>query len=622
VIKTVVTKFLLSVAALLFCYGVWAQEVTGALQWRHMPPRAVKPATAAKTTALTQLSLPFFEDFTNYTPYPDAARWVDSEAYVNNTMGKSPVSRGVATLDVLDRDGLPYDPYATEGYRYCDSLTSQPINLGLGTVSPADSIYLSFFYQPQGNGFYPLIQDSLVLFFKTKYGGWQQVWKVEGSSSLPFQQAMVPVTDSLYFSDSFQFRFVNIGRLNLSDAVWNIDYVRMDKNRSMSDTAVTDIAFTTDPTFLLNDYTSMPYNQFLANTAAETASGYTDSIHNATGSMAVVPYTFSAVALNTSTVLQAPTTSSAALGAYSVGSAAFPAYTTTIPSPGPDTRVVFENTYYLNSSGGTGSLANDTIVKDQVFDNYLAYDDGTAEQAYYLNLSATQPGEIAIEWHLNTPDTMRGMAIYFGRQIPDYYNELFNIVVYSSLAGINGAANDDTLLQEQLCIPGYIDTVNHFYIYRFSRPLLLASGTFYAGTVQPASFGSDSLYFGLDVNRIGANHAYYNVMGNWNPSLVQGAIMMRPLLGRDVVSSHVDNLKPVTEIWQAAPNPVKDELNFTFKGDSQAGYSITDLLGHVVMSGTVVNDGSVNVSNLSPGIYLANISINGVWGTPVKIVKL
>ena len=70
-------------------------------------------------------------------------------------------------------------------------------------------------------------------------------------------------------------------------------------------------------------------------------------------------------------------------------------------------KVIFENKYYLQAPSGDASKENDTIVGQQIFDNYLAYDDGTAEMSYFLNLFPTLPGKIAIEHKLNQPDTLR-----------------------------------------------------------------------------------------------------------------------------------------------------------------------------------------------------------------------
>ena len=575
---------------------------------------------AAKKTT-TSLSLPFFEDFTGYGIFPDHTRWVENQVYINNNMCVSPVSRGVATFDALNEHGLPWNPFTNSDFSYTDSLTSQPIDLS--ALTPADSLYLSFFYQPQGNGFFPLPADSLFLFMRVKYGDWVRVWKTPGSTLQPFKQVMIPITDTLYYYSDFQFRFVNIAALNYSDAIWNVDYVRLDRGRNMGDTAISDIAFSADPTFLLNDYTSMPYRQFLANPTAERASQYTDSLHNNYATPQPITYGFSAKDLGTGAILQPLALNTATISPYTIQPLLNSAYSATVPAGGIHDRVVFENKYFIETTTATGSLANDTIVKNQVFDNYLAYDDGTAEQSYYLSLFPTLPGKLAIEHHLNIPDTMQGMAIYFGRQTPSVTYKPFSIVVYSELAGINGAVADNLLYLQDPCNPAYADTINHYWVYKFDTPLPLPAGTFYAGAFMPAESGSDSLYFGLDMNRLGGNHAYYNVLATWNPSLIHGAIMMRPLLGQAVTSSRVTEtaLAP-KNTWDVFPNPAANQLTFEVPGDRNVTYRMTNVQGQVVMSGTITTDATIDISMLNQGMYFVNINANGVEGTPKKIIKL
>ena len=132
----------------------------------------------------TALSLPFFDDFTGSSPYPDASKWVEHQVYINNTMCISPISRGVATFDALNEFGLPYDTLNNGNLVDADSLTSLPIDLS--SNHPSDSIYLSFFYQPGGNGFYPRPEDSLMLYFKKDNG----VWKKHGLLKAALQQVL------------------------------------------------------------------------------------------------------------------------------------------------------------------------------------------------------------------------------------------------------------------------------------------------------------------------------------------------------------------------------------------------------------------------------------------------
>ncbi|MCW3121747.1 MAG: C-terminal target protein, partial [Flavipsychrobacter sp.] len=423
---------------------------------------------------------------------------------------------------------------------------------------------------------------------------------------------------------SFQFRFVNIAAVYWADAVWNIDYVRLDKNRNMYDTVVSDIGFAGDPSFLLNDYTSMPYRQFLPNKATETAPFYSNTIHNNRSVSAPLTYGFTASVLSPAALLQPVVYTNATVSANSIQVLANNAYTTTIPSTavGRNDKVVFENKYFIQPTGLTGSSENDTIVKNIVFDNYLAYDDGSAEKSYYLNLYPTLPGKIAIEYYLNQPDTLRGLSIYFGRQLPFASYKSFSILVYSQLAGVNGAVEDKILLQQDLNNPLYVDTVNHFTNYKFENPLVLPPGTFFIGTLQPPGSGDDSIYFGLDVNRIGGNHAYYNVLNAWNPSLISGAIMMRPLLGQAVVASGVHDVADTRKQWSVSPNPAKDALRFDYDLDTKPTYRITDIQGRTTKEGTVPNSKTIDISGLVPGMYFVTLVAEGVAPVPQKIIKL
>lgn len=595
-----------------------AQEHVAPINYNPLQKRAA--ATYHSLHKTTALSLPFFEDFTGYGVFPDSSKWVDNETYVNNTMCVSPISRGVATFDALNQYGIPYDTTSNTTFSYADSLTSQPIDLsGYG---PGDSLYFSFFYQPGGYGFYPQTQDSLILFMRLDYGNWVPVWQTPGTSLQPFKQVMIPITDSEYFYSSFQFRFVNIAALDYADAVWNVDYIRLNTGRNMNDTAINDVAFTSNPTSLLNDYTYMPYRQFMANPNGERATGYTDSIHNNYTLTESLTYGFTANETISNTPLFTAPTNTATLSPQQIQQLSYPAYTNTVPMQGPDDKVVFENKYYIQSIPGDNSTANDTIVHDQVFDNYLAYDDGTAEQSYYLTMSASQPATLAIEYHLNQPDTLQGVAFYFGRMAPMSDYKYFSIVVYKALGGIAGADTDVLLREEDNLNPAFGDTVNQFFVYRLDTPVVLPAGTFYVGAIQPAYSGSDSLYYGLDMNRIGANHVFYNTLDQWLPSQILGAVMIRPLLGQPVYTTSVSNVSHRAPEWSVSPNPTRDNVRFSFTANSNAVvYRLMDIQGRSIMTGTVKDGSDINISNLSSGVYLVTLTFDGLTSAPKKIVK-
>jgi len=121
----------------------------------------------------TPRELPFIDDFSADNVYPDQHKWTDRDAFVNPDYALFPVNYGMATLDVLDALGNVYQHASTTSFT-ADHLTSYPIRLdsifdvnlaAYRALTPADSVYLSFYYQPQGRGIAPASFDSLVLEF-------------------------------------------------------------------------------------------------------------------------------------------------------------------------------------------------------------------------------------------------------------------------------------------------------------------------------------------------------------------------------------------------------------------------------------------------------------------------
>lgn len=591
--------FLLS---LVWAMDTSAQENIAPIQYRYGNP---KHNTVSSTWKSTALSLPFFEDFSADTLSPSSDKWLDQQVYCNNTMGLNNISKGVATFDGLNQWGIPYDTLNPNALRYADSLTTKPIDLS--SYLPSDSIYLSFFYQPAGNGFAPEKTDSLLLFFKPKTGSaWIKVWSRSDSAVQEFKQVMIPITDSNYLHSNFQFRFVNKVSMGINDDVWNLDYIRMNRGRNINDTNINDIAFTTTPSSILNDYTAMPYRQYLALTSGERAATFQSTLrNNYTSNQTIASFGYSANAIGLGS-LSSGTGSSLAINTQKTADVSFNTYTTT-PSAGTYDKVVFDNTFYCSTSDAIKS--NDSIRGQQVFDNYLAYDDGSAEMSYYLNLFPTLPGKIAIEQHLNQADTLRGLAIYFGRQVPLAKYKYFSIVVYKTIA-YGGAASDTIIYQQDNYQPNYIDSINHFWIYTFRKPVPLNAGTFYIGTTQPALSGSDSLYYGLDRNRTSNNHLYYNVLNVWNPSMVSGALMIRPILGQAVWGTNItERANQTGEQFSISPNPAQDWIVLKdIIADKQTQYEIHDSKGRLVYAGMIAEEQTkINISALAPGMYFMHI---------------
>lgn len=129
-----------------------AQEfLTGIVQNTVLVKEARKGQPMRSADAV---KLPFLDDFSNYTGYPNSQLWLDRQGYVNTGFAILPPTIGVVTLDALDEYGRVY-PQAERIAFPADTLTSNLIRLdsNFRTNRPmqvSDSLYMSFYYQPAG----------------------------------------------------------------------------------------------------------------------------------------------------------------------------------------------------------------------------------------------------------------------------------------------------------------------------------------------------------------------------------------------------------------------------------------------------------------------------------------
>jgi hypothetical protein len=127
--------------------------------------------------------IPFIDDFSNYTGYPDTALWIGRQAFVNQSFAVNPPTIGCVTLDALNEKGQVYEHASIYPFG-ADTLLSKPIRLDSifspipRSLAPADSVAFYFFYQPGGGdgkpweklGDAPEKGDSLILEFGYQNG--------------------------------------------------------------------------------------------------------------------------------------------------------------------------------------------------------------------------------------------------------------------------------------------------------------------------------------------------------------------------------------------------------------------------------------------------------------------
>jgi Secretion system C-terminal sorting domain len=562
----------------------------------------------------------FTDDFSYDSHRPDTILWnLDAVqpntgnytgVFVNRTWAIAPVDLGVCTFDGLNFDGEPYAPLsAVTASAPADFLTSRYFNLQSKTV--ADSVYIRFYWQAQGRGYAPNAQDSFLLQFNYPAIGndWKTVWFKNGYtpsfSDTNFHVAIVKLDDPQYFANGFRFRFLNYASTCGSNDHWHLDNVRIMDESSVLDTLSGGIRYAYQPRTLLTDYSSMPwwhYNQsplpvvnnqglFLRSNVSQ-GTGIISSSYEIRNSSGVIIYSPPLPAAGTIYPYDS-------IGFYSDASASnvwnppisagFPGFS---PMTGPD----FFTTDYKFSAGTQGS---DSIRAVQRFNNYYAYDDGTAEVGYglygvnsLLAYQFTLPSGVT--------DTLRAVQMYFMpvQDIDDLVQREFKLTVWGQGPGNEPGA---IIYQESKKNPDYLfDTPNRFITYSIDSGSVVLTGTFYIGWQQLAI---DRLYIGFDFNNNNADKIYYNNTGSWNTSIFDGSLMMRPLFRSTDDLSGVDEPSAQQEAQLFYPNPANDILQLR-NYESGATYAVEayDITGRVVLQ-TQISTSSLNVAELPSGVY-------------------
>lgn len=596
--------------------GLYAQEIvtplTGNSQvTRFYNSRELHASQEMKKSASTaMLELPFFDDFSNSNVIPNAEFWSDAYAFVNNNFCFNPHTNGVATLDAIDAKGSIYNTAVFAPSTFvADHLTSHPFDL---TYPASDSLYLSFLYQPGGLCDLPEDRDSLMVdFFAPDSSEWINVWRTSGEELHPFKQTMIPITNERFLTSGFKFRFRNRASLSSSNDYpdkrsnvdyWHVDYVKLDRNRFVADTVLRDVAFNSSLNSILKNLTSLPWSHFeqAYNTVLDplVIANYrnNDTIaRNVTRSLIIHDPIY-----NETYVPGAPTAQD-------------------LPAQ-EDTLVNFGYIYPFKFDRGDSAIiifkaalrtdefdpkVNDTIIHEQVFGDYYAYDDGTPEAGYGLRGGGTGNGIAALKYYSFQPDQLGGVSIFFN-QVYDSLNlnYYFNLVVWDEQDGEPGSIIWEDDIEYQ---PIYNANYPSFVKYKFSQPVPV-NGPFYVGWRQYNEF---ILNVGLDRNNKPAPTVmFYNLQGTWETSAAPGVMMFRPFLYDP--ATDLDGIPSESASFHIYPNPASDLVYFQIPGVAEGTriqIEMFDASGRMVGS-SFTQTNSVDVSSFSTGVYYIRALFN------------
>ena len=574
---------------LLFSSSLFAQEV--------LSPLLSNPNNDNFSSSKNKNSLvvPFFDDFSSSSNILNNSLWIGNSSLVNNNYPVNPPTIGVVTLDGLDSNGFAYDINMANNNGFADLLLSQMIDL-----NSLDTAFFLFYYQPQGYGDNPQIEDSLFLEFLSDSSGikvWDRIWSIPGDGLQEFKKNIIMITDQKYLHDSFQFRFRNFATLSGNFDHWHLDYIILDAFSSSIDTSgLNDVSFVYDSPSFLKRYREMPWLHFQDNVNVEINDTINILLRNNQASINV-DYQYN-VYENHLLIDHYPSLGmSRNITIYdydSIGNYVFENPPISVNNNVFTTNFNDSSEFMIEHIIGTGSndyKYNDTLISYQKFNSHFAYDDGSVESAYGINVQGAMG---AYQFKLNRPDTLRAVQIYFPQML-----DTVNLISFLLTVWNDNNGNPGTIIHQQLEYPKHTATNNYHFYYLDS--LFQLTDVFYVGWQQNTS---SMLNIGLDRNSSANDYMFYNVGGSWNTSQYTGAWMIRPLVSMNNLSLNYNNYIQDVNIY---PNPSSQYINIEMPTFNNT-ISLFDISGKLIFNkSTSKSTFRLNIENFNSGLYILRI---------------
>jgi len=569
---------------------LYSQEILSPL---YSNPNSLVFSSTKNTNALI---IPFFDDFSYSSNILNSNLWIGNSTLVNRNYPVNPPTVGVVTLDGLDSSGYAYDISIANNNGYADVLLSQSIDL-----NNLDSVFLMFYYQPQGYGDNPQLEDSLFLEFlaldSTGLKVWNRVWGVPGTTVQEFKKKVIMITDTRYLHDSFQFRFRNYATLSGNFDHWHLDYIILDEYLSSIDTSgLNDMSFVYDSPSFLKRYREMPWFHFQDDIAGEINDTIDILLRNNQASINV-DYQYN-VYENNIVVDHYPNIGISRnvtvfdydlIGNYNFKNPAISINSNVFASNFQDSAE-----FKIEHIIGTGSndyKFNDTLEHHQRFNSHFSYDDGSVESAYGINIQGALG---AYQFKLNRPDTLRAIQIYFPQMLDTVNTVSFLLTVWDDNNGAPGS-----IIHQQLEYPKHTNTNQYHFYYLDS--LFQLTDVFYVGWQQ---LSNTMLNIGLDKNSVANDYMFYNVGGGWNTSQFIGAWMIRPLLSMN--NLYLNNYNSLNSL-KIYPNPSSSYINIETQMTNNL-ISLVDLSGKVIFEEATNNSViRLDIEEFNSGIYILKI---------------
>ena len=553
----------------------------------------------ANGSRVQAMTLPFFDDFaTTNTLHPNTTYWLPgSGVYINNTLATTQPSLNIATFDGLNALGTPYN-VANPAYQdNTDTLTSQSINLS--GLTAKDSVYLSFYWLPKGLGERPDTLDTFRVEFKNRKNEWVEAWTRNGQldQDSTFTQAFVLIKDTTFLHSDFQFRFRSYGRSSGPYDTWHLDYVYLDKDRSVKSPYIFDVAARRPLTSLFKNYTAIPLKQFQQNMTEAKSAFVLADVSNNFNKFNVLTGTF--LIFDATSNVQYFKDVQGSVNIASLGSAKFKIDLAALNLPFKQPSLSLVSKFFItttdNATPGVNLYRNDTITSVTNLSDYYAFDDGSAEFGIQMNQKL---GRAAVRFTLSKPDTIAGVRmniIPFGK---DVSGQSFNIQLWSNKSG-----KPDQLLAQRSVSAKYPPDRNGFLDFPFISAVAVKD-TFYVGWLQ---INEQAIVMGYDRNSsLGKDKIFFNLGPEWvNEKSLNGSIMIRPYMGGKSPEPILGVEPSTAKENYFFPNPAQGTIRWTSTAFKRIDiFSVQGKLLKTILPEN--GNHSMPTTGLDTGIYLFN----------------
>ncbi|MGB3465912.1 MAG: T9SS type A sorting domain-containing protein, partial [Cyclobacteriaceae bacterium] len=546
---------------------------------------------------------------------------------ISATIGEKPPTYNVAVLNGLDSLGIPYDIDEND-ISPVDSLISQPIDLTQVPVNKRNTVFMSFFWQANGFGEIPDLNDSLSLSFLDADSNWVSQNINPGSirnnaltggpdilrfspvnpEEQIFTQTILQV-EAEFFHENFRFKFQSFGSSQGPFDSWLIDYIYINFDRDRFDLNHDDRAISKGLDINFAGYQAIPFDHFFNNELIE------DQSFNFTLSSLdrfVQPVKYSVEVFDADSGTKLVTVDDAInVDPLLSGGEIRNFISSTVD---PDDVIIDDDTTNLrlklfldsdddefvpNASTYFSFRANDTVYTDLKLERYYAYDDGSAEFTAGVNVSGSQ---LVVKYGIISRDTLTHIDINFPVLFPDSERQRLRVLVMRDLTDDPGS----TLIRQSIIVPQRV-TSNEFTRIKLLEQYVLEDSIF-IGIEQ-----SSSTYvpIGLDKNTQNGSKIFFKLGDNWERNnAVEGSLMIRPVFGEPFAPTETTELTEAR--FEVYPNPTNGILNIVGDFDE---FTIVDLTGKSVAYYPTDNDHIIDVNHLDSGLYLVRFRKNDVFTT-------